>query len=121
MDRYSVFQAYENIDTDPNGEWVKYSDAQAEVDRLKAHVRAINSSMDHHAASAANQLAIKISENEALQARVRELEEALHDFITLANMSEGIAGWHLNGDVLPWEDVDQLRVAKDLLTPKGTT
>lgn len=56
-----------------------------------------------------------------LQARVRELEEALQGFIDPANESQGITGWHLNGDVLLWEAVDQLTVAHDLLHPtKGT-
>lgn len=42
MDRYKVFQAWENIDTDPNGEWVKYSDVEA----LQARVRELEEGLD---------------------------------------------------------------------------
>lgn len=58
-----------------------------------------------------------VTERNALEAERDRLRECLHDFIDLADHSEGVAGWHLNGDILTWEEIEVLTTANDLLYP----
>lgn len=50
------------------------------------------------------------AENAALRA-------ALEECVYFADNSQGIVGWHLNGDILPWnqvEAIDKARAALDV-------
>jgi len=48
---------------------------------------------------------------------VAELKSAIIDFLDIAYNSEGISGWHMNGDILMWNQVEQIgefeRVTKE--------
>jgi len=39
-----------------------------------------------------------------LEARFNKAQKSLNFFLCLVNESNGIAGWHLNGDIAPWGD-----------------
>lgn len=41
--------------------------------------------------------------------------ELLKGFVSYANCSEGIAGYHLNGDLLNWDQVDEIELAIELI------
>ena len=47
---------------------------------------------------------------------VRELRERLSFFIALVRESQGVSGWHLNGDVAMWGDwQDEVDLSSDIL------
>ena len=54
-------------------------------------------------------------ERDRLRALARELREAMDDMVSIANDSSGITGWHMNGDVLHWQQCEPLAVMEDLL------
>ena len=43
--------------------------------------------------------------NAALEAEVLRLRGALDSVQQVANRSDGIAGWHLNGDIASWDSI----------------
>ena len=45
-------------------------------------------------------------ENKALQAKVEELEAWKSDMLDIINNSQGVVGWHLNGDMATWGEFD---------------
>lgn len=53
--------------------------------------------------------------HDRLRALARELREAMDDMVSIANDSSGITGWHMNGDVLHWQQCEPLAVMEDLL------
>lgn len=79
------------------------------ADRLNALSNALESKLEY-----ATEL---VTERNALEAERDRLRDCLHDFIDLADHSEGVAGWHMNGDVLTWEEIEVLTTANDLLYP----
>ena len=51
---------------------------------------------------------------------VRELRERLSFFIALVGESQGVSGWHLNGDVAKWGDwQDEVDLSSDILEKTG--
>lgn len=44
-------------------------------------------------------------EIDRLQAENQRLREAMDCLFAIAIQSEGIAGWHMNGEVFQWDDV----------------
>lgn len=46
-----------------------------------------------------------LAELQATQAREQKLRNALDAVQQVANRSEGIAGWHLNGNIASWESI----------------
>jgi len=57
------------------------------------------------------------NENARLISQVAELKSAIIEFLDIAYNSEGISGWHMNGDILMWNQVEQIeefeRVTKE--------
>lgn len=49
--------------------------------------------------------------NAKLIAAAPAMLEALQNFIDIANESEGISGWHLNGEIEKWEHTELLQIA----------
>jgi hypothetical protein len=63
-----------------------------------------------------------IEEADELRQRIEELEyqaeqmiNLLSGFISYADCSNGIAGYHLNGNLLSWDEVDEVEQASELL------
>ena len=46
-----------------------------------------------------------LAANAALEAEVLRLRGALDSVQQVANRSDGIAGWHLNGDIASWDSI----------------
>jgi hypothetical protein len=47
-----------------------------------------------------------IEENAAMREAIREAHETLKDLESLMRESQGLAGYHLNGDVAEWDSLD---------------
>jgi hypothetical protein len=56
---------------------------------------------------------------EELVQNYEERGEAIKQLLDIVNESEGIIGWHLNGDVLLWEQVEQIPMMEEALTLNG--
>ena len=76
----------------------------------------------HPDLAAARELIEKAEEADTLRTRLRESEalvERLQAFVDgikgIADISEGIAGFHLNGELLNWQQVDCMVGVEDLL------
>ena len=69
-----------DFEKNESGSWVKYEDHAAEVARLNEHVQALS------------------AENSILDFIISAVKEVARD-------SEGVTGWHLNGDVATWDEV----------------
>lgn len=75
-----------------------------------------HSSIDRHNAKA----------NACLIAAAPELYEALSRMIDIVNDSQGVVGYHLNGDIAEWDEFDDIEVAlaalakarNELMTPQ---
>ena len=59
--------------------------------------------------------AMTLSEQIKMQAENQRLREALRGFLEIVNDSEGVIGWHLNGDILRWAQVSQVLDAETAL------
>lgn len=57
------------------------------------------------------------AENAALRADNAEITETLQNIKSIMEESEGIAGWHKNGDISPWDEGLFQDVVKSLSTP----
>ena len=53
--------------------------------------------------------------NRKKQARILELETALRGILAITNDSEGVAGYHLNGDVASWGEFKEIEWAIDAM------
>jgi len=69
-----------DFEKNESGSWVKYEDHAAEVARLNEQVQAL------------------AAENSILDFIISAVKEVARD-------SEGVTGWHLNGDVATWDEV----------------
>lgn len=48
------------------------------------------------------------SENEKLEAKTLAQEKIINEFIMIKDESNGISGWHLNGDICYWHEFSDL-------------
>lgn len=46
------------------------------------------------------------------------LREALEELVYFADNSQGIAGWHLNGEVFTWDQIEAIDKARAVLVRK---
>ena len=51
-------------------------------------------------------IAVVSEENAPLVLAAPEMYEAISQMVAIINESEGISGWHLNGDLLRWEQCE---------------
>ena len=65
--------------------------------------------------TAARELMAKAAERDALAAHCERLEEFVDEIKGLADISDGIAGFHQNGELLNWQQVDCMVDVDDLL------
>lgn len=72
----------------------KLAEKDAEIERLKAQVFTLVRN-EHEARQ-------QLVESQALVTRLREALDAVQQ---VANRSEGIAGWHLNGGIASWDSI----------------
>lgn len=56
-----------------------------------------------------------ISEREAALADNERLRKALEGMLEIVSESEGVAGYHLNGDVAAWNEFDALNLVREAL------
>ncbi|EPW6724468.1 hypothetical protein ACWONS_003494 [Vibrio parahaemolyticus] len=47
--------------------------------------------------------------------RIKQLEEALRNALAITTDSTGVAGYHLNGEVVAWDEFEEIEVAQSLL------
>ncbi|EHJ9981297.1 hypothetical protein KB976_000317 [Vibrio parahaemolyticus] len=52
---------------------------------------------------------------EEKDARIKQLEEALRNALAITTDSTGVAGYHLNGEVVAWDEFEEIEVAQSLL------
>ena len=50
---------------------------------------------------------------EKVREEIAELEKAIQELLGIVNESEGIIGWHLNGDILKWEQCESIQVISE--------
>lgn len=74
---------------------------QKRIAELEAQLAANNPLLDE-AANAIDIYENQLAESQALEAVLREALDAVQQ---VANRSEGIAGWHLNGDLASWDEL----------------
>ncbi len=60
--------------------------------------------------------AIEAESTAPLLARIAELERALDDLLAIRNDSQGVAGYHLNGDVAGWDEFQEVSAAESALS-----
>ena len=110
MSRLCRLKSYQNIGDD--GVWAygeivslrqQLAEKDAEIERLKEEVRVTKEEdFPRKAEAVANNWRIKLA---ASQLREQQLREALDAVQQVANRSEGIAGWHMNGDIASWDSI----------------
>ncbi|EMK0353110.1 hypothetical protein V8J08_005448 [Citrobacter amalonaticus] len=86
----------------------KFSEADSEITSLKKKLSVINSLAE--AAEQASKLAQEateklVHERNALAAENAHMQQVIGDVQTLYYESDGIVGYHLNGDIAKWDDV----------------
>jgi predicted mannosyl-3-phosphoglycerate phosphatase (HAD superfamily) len=47
--------------------------------------------------------------------RWADLIEAVEEFMDIVNQSTGIDGWHMNGAILKWEQIEQIQIMAETL------
>jgi chromosome segregation ATPase len=62
------------------------------------------------------ELKAKLAEKDAL---LRRAMEALEGFVNVANDSQGVAGYHLNGDTAEWDEFDEVDAASSAIEAIG--
>ena len=74
------------------------------IDRLRAEVQELKE-WKETARRLADYSGRLETENEALRAKLAEREAIIEAVCAVANESEGIAGWHKNGELVEWDEI----------------
>ena len=78
-------------------------DLQETIEALKAHIKALNDAEPGGIPPWKTGLPITLHKTITL---LKAQQEQLDTFYAIVNESQGVVGWHLNGDVAEWEDFD---------------
>ena len=81
------------------------NECETELESLRQQLAEVTNEKREYQLEAQGQIEFldkKLAECQAQEAKLREALDAVQQ---VANRSEGIAGWHLNGDIASWDSI----------------
>ncbi|EJG0960998.1 hypothetical protein ACOW85_001698 [Vibrio parahaemolyticus] len=92
---------------DKNGDYVNYEDYLLLLGKHNAVMRDLTSL----------QMVPKSEHDKLLEKneKLKQLEDALRNVLAITTDSTGVAGYHLNGEVVAWDEFEEIEVAQSLL------
>ena len=94
---------------------VTLAQVTAERDRFAVAADANNPCWQQRAEDAEQALDAALQRAEQAEAQVAVLAQALHGLLAIRSDSQGVAGYHLNGNVADWDEFPEIAMAGEAL------